>query len=139
MTSRLKGLDHIGVAVGDAEGLARVLCEVLGAERRGAEELAGEGLRVVSIQAGDAHLELFEPTRPDGSVRRFLDKRGNAMHHVCLEVEDLAAELERLRAAGVELIDRVPRQGAYGSQVAFIHPRATGGILFELSQKPSSG
>jgi methylmalonyl-CoA/ethylmalonyl-CoA epimerase len=133
------GLDHIGIAVDDAGGVARVLCAALGADPRGQEELPGEALRVVSIDAGPVHLELFEPTRPDTAVRRFLDRRGNALHHVCLEVDDLAAALERLRGMGVQLIDETPRQGAYGSRVAFIHPRATGGILFELSERPAGG
>ena len=138
MTSRVKGLDHIGVAVDQADEVARTLCDVLGATESGREELAGEGLRVISIDAGDTHLELLEPTGPGGAVRRFLDKRGNAMHHICLAVDDLAAELTRLTAAGVPLIDEQPRSGAYGKQVAFIHPRATGGILIELSQKPAT-
>jgi methylmalonyl-CoA/ethylmalonyl-CoA epimerase len=133
----IRGLDHIGIAVDDAEGVARILCAALGADPRGQEELPAEALRVVSIDAGPVHLELFEPTRPDTAVRRFIDRRGNGLHHVCLEVDDLGAALDRLRDLDVRLIDETPRQGAYGSRVAFIHPRATGGILFELSERPA--
>jgi methylmalonyl-CoA/ethylmalonyl-CoA epimerase len=129
----LKRIDHIGVAVEDAAAVARIFCDLLGTARVSEEELAVEGVKVVSVTAGDDHIEFFEPTRADHSVRRFLDKRGNALHHISIEVDDLTGELSRLAACGVELIDRAPRPGAGGKRVAFIHPRATGGILIELS------
>lgn len=130
----LKRIDHIGVAVEDAAAVARIFCDLLGTERVSEEELTTEGVKVVSVCAGDDHIEFFEPTRTEHSVRRFLDKRGNALHHISIEVNDLAGELARLAERGVELIDRIPRAGAGGKQVAFIHPRATGGVLIELSE-----
>lgn len=130
----LKRIDHIGVAVEDSAALARLFCDLLGATRVSEEELAEEGVKVVSVRAGDDHIEFFEPTRAEHSVRRFLDKRGNALHHISIEVDDLTEELARLAARGVELIDPTPRPGAGGKRVAFIHPRATGGILVELSE-----
>lgn len=135
----LKRIDHIGVAVKDVEQVARIFTELLGAEPAGEEELEHEGLRVISVAAGDDTIEFFEPTRPDHTVRRFLDQRGNALHHICLEVDDLEAELARLVRLGVELVDRAPRLGAHERRVAFLHPRSTGGILIELSERPSGG
>ena len=138
----LKRIDHIGVAVDDVEQVARIFCELLGAEPAGEEDLEREGLRVISVAAGDDTIELFEPARsarPDHTVRRFLDQRGNALHHICLEVDDLDADLARLARLGVELVDRTPRAGAHERRVAFLHPRSTGGILIELAERPSGG
>lgn len=132
----VRGLAHLGVAVVDVDTVAATLCAVLGAERLASEVLERDGLRVVSIRAGDAQIELFEPTRADGTVQRFLERRGNAIHHLCLAVDDLDAELARLRSAGVRLIDETPRPGAGGKRVAFVHPQATGGILIELAEPP---
>jgi methylmalonyl-CoA/ethylmalonyl-CoA epimerase len=135
----VKRIDHIGVAVEDADAIARLFCELLGTDAAGEEELDEEGVRVVSVTAGDDTIEFFQPIRDDHSARRFLDKRGNALHHICIEVDDLEADLARLTRLGVELVDRRPRPGAYTRRVAFIHPRATGGILVELSERSGSG
>jgi methylmalonyl-CoA/ethylmalonyl-CoA epimerase len=135
----LKRIDHIGVAVEDAAKAARIFCELLGAEPAGEEDLESEGLRVISVAAGEDTIEFFEPTQADHTVRRFLDKRGNALHHICIEVDDLDAELARLDKLGAELVDRVPRSGAEARRVAFLHPRSTGGVLIELSERSGSG
>ncbi len=135
----VKRIDHIGVAVEDAAELARLFCELLGTESLGEEALSGEGVKVFSVVAGDDTIEFFEPTRSDHSVRRFLDKRGNALHHICIEVDDLDQELARLHKLGVELVDRKPRAGAHSRQVAFVHPRSTGGILIELCERGGTG
>jgi methylmalonyl-CoA/ethylmalonyl-CoA epimerase len=135
----LKRIDHIGVAVVDAEEVARLFCDVLGADPAG-EEILSEGLHVVSVAAGDDTIEFFTPTRPDHTVRRFLDKRGgSALHHICIEVDDLDQELVRLRGLGIELVDAKPRPGAHGRRVAFLHPRSTAGLLIELSERASAG
>ncbi len=128
------GLDHVGVAVQDADAVAELLCEALDAQRSEAMEFSSEGLTIVTVTAGDTHIELFEPLQHN-SVARFLDKRGNAMHHLCFQVPDLDRALARLRERGIQVIDDTPRQGAYGTRVAFIHPKATGGILIELSSR----
>ncbi len=135
----VKRIDHIGVAVNDAAKLARMFCELLGTDPAGEEELEGEGLEVFSVAAGGDHIEFFTPTRADHTVRRFLDKRGNAIHHICIEVDDLDHELKRLKNLGVELVDEKPRAGAHDRRVAFLHPRSTGGILIELSERASHG
>ena len=90
-----------------------------------------DGVRIAFLPVGESSIELVEPTRSDTGVARFLESRGEGFHHVCLEVDDLAAELARLAAQGVELIDHAPRRGAEGP-VAFIHPRSCHGVLVEL-------
>ncbi len=135
----LKRIDHIGVAVNDAGQVARLFCELLGADFAGQEDLASEKLKVFSVAAGDDQIEFFEPTSAEHTVRRFLDKRGNAIHHICIEVDDLDHELRRLKDRGVELVDEKPRLGAHGHRVAFLHPRSMGGILIELAERPSKG
>ena len=82
-----------------------------------------------------ANLELLEPTSDDSPIAKFLDKKGPGIHHVCLRVEDLEAKLKELKASGVRLINEEPKQGAHGCRIAFVHPKSTGGILLELSEK----
>jgi methylmalonyl-CoA epimerase len=136
----LKRIDHIGVAVFDVKEVARLFCDVLGADPAGEEILSGEGLHVVSVAAGDDTIEFFTPTRKDHTVQRFLDKRGtSALHHICIEVDDLEQELKRLKGLGIELVDAKPRPGAHGRRVAFLHPRSMGGLLVELSERASAG
>jgi len=94
-------------------------------------------VRVAFLPVGESRLELLEPTAPDSVIARFLEKR-SGLHHVCVLVEDIDAALADLRARGVALIDERPRPGAGGSRVAFVHPRAAGGMLLELKEKPPS-
>jgi methylmalonyl-CoA epimerase len=128
----------VAIAVREADPLVRTLVAALGATR-GAEELLDEGaLRVVFVHLGPVTLELLEPRRADHTVARFLESHGPGLHHVSLEVGDVAAQLAQARAAGVRLIDESPRPGAHGSQVAFLHPKSLGGVLVELCRsKPS--
>ena len=127
-------LAHIAIAVRDAEPLIATLVGALGATR-GAEELLDRGaLRVVFVQLGPVTLELLEPRSPEHTVAKFLEKRGEGLHHVSLEVGDLEAALAACRAAGVTPIDETPRPGAHGTRVAFLHPRSLGGVLVELCQ-----
>ncbi len=128
------GLAHVAIATRDADALAAVLVGSLGA-RRGAEELLdGGALRVVFVHLGPVTLELLEPRSPEHTVARFLQKRGEGLHHVSLEVADLDAALARCREAGVRLIDESPRPGAHGTRIAFLHPKSLGGVLLELCQ-----
>ena len=127
-------LSHIAVAVREADALVKTLVEALGA-RRGEEELLDDGgLRVVFVHLGPVTLELLEPKRADHTVAKFLEARGPGLHHVSLEVPDVAAQLARAKAAGVRLIDEAPRAGAHDSRVAFLHPKSLGGVLIELCE-----
>jgi methylmalonyl-CoA epimerase len=138
--TRVTGIAHVAIAVRAADPLVEKMVGALGAVR-GTEELLDHGaLRVVFLHLGPLTLELLEPRSPDHTVARFLARRGEGLHHVSLDVEDLDAALGSCRMAGVELIDEAPRPGAHGSQVAFLHPKSLCGVLLELCQrsKPDS-
>ena len=132
--SGFRGLSHVAIAVRDADAMARSLVEGLGARLGDEELLDGGALRVVFVHLGPVTLELLEPKTPDHTVARFLDTRGPGLHHVSLEVTDLAAHLARAKAAGVKLIDETPRPGAHGTRVAFLHPKSLCGVLVELCE-----
>jgi methylmalonyl-CoA epimerase len=123
---------HIGVAVDDLDAAIARYEALFGATVEHRERVEEQGVEAASLHVGSSRIELLAPTGPDTPVGRFLAKRGPGMHHVAFEVADVAAELERLRADGVELIDEEPRRGMFGLQVAFVHPEATGGVLAEF-------
>jgi methylmalonyl-CoA/ethylmalonyl-CoA epimerase len=123
---------HVGVAVPSIDGALAFYRDILGLEP-GPPETA-DGATVVSVRLGDVQVELLEPRDADGPVAKFLAKRGAGIHHLCFRVPDLDRALERCRAAGYRLIDDVPRPGADGRRVAFVHPKATAGILLELTE-----
>jgi methylmalonyl-CoA/ethylmalonyl-CoA epimerase len=130
----VKSLSHVAIATRDADELAKTLVDGLGA-KRGAEELIdGGALRVLFVHLGPVTLELLEPKSAEHTVARFLDTRGPGLHHVSLEVTDIAAHLAGAKAAGVKLIDDTPRPGAHGTRVAFLHPKSLGGVLVELCE-----
>jgi methylmalonyl-CoA epimerase len=123
---------HIGIAVSDLDAAIAVYTGLFGATVEHRETVADQGVEAASLHVGPSRLELLCPLGPDTPVGKFLAKRGPGMHHVAFEVADLAAELDRLRADGVQLIDETPRRGMFGLQVAFVHPEATGGVLAEF-------
>jgi methylmalonyl-CoA epimerase len=127
-----RGIHHIGVAVGDLEEAVSTYGRVLGAAVEARETIASQGAEAVALQVGGGRVELLAPLDDDTPVGRFLARRGPGMHHVAYEVDDLRAELARLDSEGIELVDREPRAGLYGLQVAFIHPDAVHGVLTEL-------
>jgi methylmalonyl-CoA/ethylmalonyl-CoA epimerase len=123
---------HIGIAVESLEGALPFYRDVLGLTP-GLPE-AADGARIVSLPLGDTDVELLEPLSPDSPIGKFLARRGPGIHHVCYRVADLDAALLACRAAGYRLVDEVPRQGAGGHRIAFIHPKSTAGILIELTE-----
>jgi len=130
----LKKVDHIGVAV-HSIAEARVFYEQgLGLVMSPVEDLPAQKVRVAFFQVGEVKVELLEPMAADAAVAKFLEKNGAGLHHVCYEVASVADELARLTAQGVPLIDKAPRPGAHGTQIAFIHPKGTGGVLTELCE-----
>jgi methylmalonyl-CoA epimerase len=131
---RPEGLDHIGIAVRSLDEALRPYVEGLDLSVAGTEEVAGERVRVAFLPVGQTRIELLEPTAEDSPIARFIRRRGEGIHHLCFRVADLEAALERLKRAGVPLVDEAPRAGAGGSRVAFIHPRGTGGVLIELAE-----
>ena len=129
-------LDHVGIAVSDLSAALAFYRDALGLEIAPAEEVASQRVRAhfVPLTPGGAALELLEATAPDSPIAKFVDKRGPGLHHITLRVDDIRGALEMLQARGVRLIDEVPRPGAHGSLVAFIHPSAAHGVLVELVQ-----
>lgn len=128
-------LDHIGIAVADLAAAKRLYGETMGLRLLFEEEVPTERVRVAAYDGGGVRIELLESTSPDGPIGRHVAARGPGLHHVCFRVDDVAAALATLAAAGVRLIDTAPRPGAGGCRVAFVHPKGTGGVLVELSQR----
>ncbi len=128
-------LDHVAIAVASIEEALPVYELLTGGVGSPRERVESQGVDVVFVGTGVGRIELIEPTSPDSPVGRFLAKRGPGLHHLAYRVPDLEAELARLSAAGVRLIDERPRPGAHGRLVAFIHPGSTGGVLIELVQE----
>jgi methylmalonyl-CoA epimerase len=127
-----RSLHHVGVAVADLDAAVARYERLFGAELEQRETVADQGVEAVSMRVGEGRVELLASLGPDTPVGRFLASRGPGMHHVAFEVDDVGAELARLAGDGAELIDETPRRGAFGLQVAFVHPDATGGVLAEL-------
>jgi methylmalonyl-CoA/ethylmalonyl-CoA epimerase len=123
---------HVGIALSSIAEAMPFYREILGLEE--AEVSDSDGARIVAFQASDALVELLQPDGDDTPIGKFIAKRGPAIHHLCFAVDDIEAALERCREAGVRLVDEVPRIGAEGKLIAFLHPSSTGGILIELSE-----
>lgn len=131
----VKRVSHVAIAVPSVNDAAKFYVEKLGLKLVGREDVAGSKVTVGFIPVGETRIELVQPAAPDSPVARFLETRGPGLQHICFEVDDVAAELKRLDAAGVKLIDKMPHAGAHGTMVGFIHPSATGGVLVELSEQ----
>jgi methylmalonyl-CoA/ethylmalonyl-CoA epimerase len=127
-------IDHIGIAVKNLAESSK-LYEMLGIASAGVEEVAEQKVRVSFFPVGDSEIELLESTSPDGPVARYIEKNGEGIQHIALRVDNLEEALAELKAKGVRLIDEKPRYGAGGAKIAFIHPKATGGVLLELSER----
>jgi len=135
MSYRFLGIDHLGVAVRDLERACRTYVDTLGMTAGGTETLPERGLAVRFVDTGGPPLELLAPTTASSEISRFLDKRGEGLHHVCLQVSNIEAALADLAARGAQLVDATPRPGAHGSRVAFLHPKSAHGVLIELVEK----
>jgi len=123
-------LDHVGIATDDLEELSSLYTELFGAEVAHTETF--DGMQVEFLAVGDAYLELLEPLESEGAIASYLDREGPGIHHVAVATPDIEASLATASEMGVELIDETPREGAWGHDVAFLHPRSTGGVLFEF-------
>ena len=127
-------IDHIGIAVGDLNASLAFFRDALGLELDVPEEVPSQRVRAHFLPAGEAAIELVEPTAEESPVATFVAKRGPGIHHVAFRVDDIVGALAQLKAKGVRLIDETPRPGAHHSLVAFIHPASTHGVLVELKQ-----
>ena len=130
----MRKVNHIGIAVRSIDEAKRFY-ELLGLEVEGEEVVEEQKVKVAFIQVGETRVELLEPTSEDSPVAKFLDKRGEGIHHVAFQVDDIEAALEELKKSGVRLIDERPRKGAHNTRIAFVHPKSTNGVLVELCQE----
>ncbi|MFZ7103087.1 MAG: methylmalonyl-CoA epimerase [Peptococcaceae bacterium] len=128
-------VDHIGIAVKSLEESMKFYTEVLGLKSEGIEVVEEQKVKVAFFPCGDSELELLESTSPDGPIARFIEKNGEGVQHIALKVDHIEGALEYLKEQGVRLIDEKPRYGAGGASIAFLHPKATKGVLLELSER----
>ena len=128
-------IDHIGIAVKDIEESLKFYRDQLGMEVTGMEEVAEQKVKVAFLPVGESKIELLQSTDPEGAIAKFIDSKGEGIQHVALRVDNIREKLAELKAQGVRLIDEEPRDGAGGAQIAFIHPKSTGGILLELCER----
>lgn len=130
----LTKINHIGIAVKSLDEAVPFYRDNLGMAYVGAEEVTAQKVRVAFLQVGDSKIELLEPTADDSPVAAFLAKNGPGVHHIAYEVEEIEAAISKLEAEGARMIDKVPRLGAHGVRIAFLHPKSSGGVLTELCQ-----
>ncbi|MEE2708382.1 MAG: methylmalonyl-CoA epimerase [Gemmatimonadota bacterium] len=135
MISNTARIAHIGIAVKNLDESLKLYQETLGLKLHGREVVDGDKVTVAFLPIGDTEIELMEAIEPDSPVGRFIEKRGEGIHHIAVEVEDIDATVEAVRDQGYLLIDEDPRPGAGGVRVAFIHPKSTNGVLIELCEK----
>ncbi|MBB5346839.1 methylmalonyl-CoA epimerase [Desulfoprunum benzoelyticum] len=128
-------IDHLGIAVNNMNEGKSFWSEVLGLSFEGAETVAEQKVTTAFFPVGESEVELLESTSPDGPVAKFIEKKGAGFQHVAFRVENIEEALAELKAKGVQLIDQVPRKGAGGAKIAFLHPKATGGVLVELCER----
>lgn len=134
---KISRIEHIGIAVESIEAALPYFENVLGLKCYNIEEVADQKVKTAFLKCGEVKLELLEPTSPESAVAKYLEKRGQGVHHVAFAVEDgVQAALDEAAAAGLRLIDKAPRGGAEGLQIAFLHPKSTVGILTELCEHP---
>jgi methylmalonyl-CoA/ethylmalonyl-CoA epimerase len=131
----LKKIAHIGVAVKNLEASTETFSRLLNTKDVKTEEVNDQKVRLAFFHVGEMSIELTESTSPDSPISKFIEKRGEGVHHVSFVVDDIRAELARLKSEGFQLIDEQPRLGAGGYWIAFVHPKSTNGVLIEISQK----
>jgi methylmalonyl-CoA/ethylmalonyl-CoA epimerase len=132
-------IEHVGIAVKNLEASVATYEALLGTPCYAVEEVTDQMARTAFFRIGETKIELLESTSPDGPIAKFIEKRGEGIHHIALAVDDVAASLSDLERRGVRAVDHRPRQGAEGLDIAFLHPRSTNGVLVELCSRPDRG
>ncbi|MBS1272357.1 MAG: hypothetical protein MAGBODY4_01501 [Candidatus Marinimicrobia bacterium] len=130
----IKKIDHIAIASNDVDGAQELFNNLLGMKITGRETVEDQKITTDIYATGDSHIEVMEPTDADSPVAKFLEKRGEGIHHICFEVTDIEAMLSDLKSAGIQLINEEPTIGVGGKKIAFLHPKSTHGVLIELSE-----
>ena len=127
-------IEHLGIAVKNLEDSNLIFEKLLGTPQYKMEEVASEGVMTSFFQIGDSKIELLEATKPDSPIAKFIEKRGEGIHHIAFEVADIRAEMQRMQAEGFTLLNAEPKHGADNKLVCFLHPKGTNGVLIELCQ-----
>ena len=131
----MKKIEHIGIAVNDLASASIIYEKLFGAPAYKQEEVASEGVKTAFFRCGPNKIELLEATNPESSIAKFIAKKGEGIHHIAFEVEDIQSEITRLKKEGFVVLNEVPKKGADNKLVAFLHPKTTNGVLIELCQK----
>jgi methylmalonyl-CoA/ethylmalonyl-CoA epimerase len=131
----MRKIEHIGIAVADLEKSNELFARLLGNSHFKTELVEGEGVETSFFQIGDTKVELLQATRPDSPISKFINRKSEGVHHIAFDVEDITAEIERLKAEGFEILNETPKLGADNKLVVFLHPRSTNGVLVELCQE----
>ena len=132
--SKITKINHIAVAVSDIESSLSFWRDALGLELAELRDVPAESAQIAFLPVGGTEVELVRPTTDDSGLAKYIEKRGEGLHHLCLETDDIASMMAQLKEKGVQLINKSPRTGADGKKYAFIHPKSTGGVLVELYQ-----
>ena len=127
-------INHIGIAVNNLEKAEQLFSQILKHSKSHSEDVTDQGVKISFFKVGDILLELTEATNPDSPIAKYIEKRGEGIHHISVEVDNIDYELQRLKAEGFQLIDEKPRTGAGGYRIAFIHPKSVNGVLIELCE-----
>ncbi|MBN3583573.1 methylmalonyl-CoA epimerase [Algoriphagus aestuarii] len=133
----MRKIEHIGIAVTDLEKSNTLFARLLGKEHFKTEIVDGEGVETSFFQIGETKVELLQATRTDSPIAKFIDRKSEGVHHIAFDVEDIQAEVERLKSEGFEILNETPKLGADNKLVVFLHPRSTNGVLVELCQEIS--
>ena len=132
---KVKKIDHIGIAVKNLDETMKFYADALGLKTISTEVVEDQKVRIAFIPVGDSEVELIESTSPDGPVAKFIESRGEGLQHIAFRVENIEEALQELKNKGIRLIDEKPRKGAGGAMIAFVHPKATNGVLVEITQR----
>lgn len=131
----MRKIEHLGIAVKDLEASAKMYEALLGRPSYKTEKVVSEGVTTLFFQVGDSKIELLEANSPDSPIAKFIEKRGEGIHHIAYDVEDIEAEIERLKNEGFQMIHETPKSGADNKRIAFLHPKSSGGVLVELCEE----
>lgn len=133
----MKKIEHVGIAVANLELATNIYEKLLGAAAYKQEEVVSEGVKTAFFKSGPNKIELLEATNPESPIAKFIDKKGEGIHHIAFEVEDIILEIARLKSEGFVVLNEIPKRGADNKLVVFLHPKSTNGVLIELCQEIS--
>lgn len=135
----MKKIDHIGIAVHSLEETLPIYTDIFQMKLEGIETVESQGVKVAFLHAGNTMIELLEAVTEESAIAKFIEKRGQGIHHIAYQVEGISERIAELKEKGIRMIDETPRPGAHGTNVAFLHPKSAAGVLYELCEHPEKG